>query len=215
MLGYYNPSVILTYLSLVFASFGFSALLREEANVFAALVCLMLSGLCDMFDGAVARRCRRNEEEKLFGIQIDSLCDLVAFGALPACTVLVLSEVNFLSRIAAALLLLSSVIRLGYFNVQETLRDRSERREGYLGLPVTMTAILLPLLLLAGTAFSLSLEWYAPCCLFLIAALEVWRSPLKKPHGKEKMLVLFFGIVLFAILSFLGRRFFEAEDGSF
>ncbi|MBR2634727.1 MAG: CDP-alcohol phosphatidyltransferase family protein [Clostridia bacterium] len=208
MLGYYNPSVILTYLSLVFASFGFSALLREEANVFAALVCLMLSGLCDMFDGAVARRCRRNEEEKLFGIQIDSLCDLVAFGALPACTVLVLSEVNFLSRIAAALLLLSSVIRLGYFNVQETLRDRSERREGYLGLPVTMTAILLPLLLLAGTAFSLSLEWYAPCCLFLIAALEVWRFPLKKPHGKEKMLVLFFGIVLFAILSFLGRRFF-------
>ena len=85
MIGFYNPSVILTYISLISASFGFSVLLGDgENSVFAALIALMISGVCDMFDGAVAQKVKRNEEEKMFGIQIDSLCDLVAFGALPA-----------------------------------------------------------------------------------------------------------------------------------
>ena len=81
MLGYYNPSVILTYLSLIFASLGIArAMEGGSENIFVAVFLLLLSGACDMFDGAIAARCKRNEEEKLFGVQIDSLCDLVAFG---------------------------------------------------------------------------------------------------------------------------------------
>ena len=33
-----------------------------------------------MFDGTVARMCKRSDREKKFGIQIDSLSDLIAFG---------------------------------------------------------------------------------------------------------------------------------------
>ena len=56
MLGFYNVSVILTYLSLVFASLGIAFSLQGgERSVFGALICLMFSGLCDMFDGAVAQ----------------------------------------------------------------------------------------------------------------------------------------------------------------
>ena len=47
----------------------------------SAVFCLALSGLCDMFDGKIARRKKdRTEDEKKFGIQIDSLCDVVCFG---------------------------------------------------------------------------------------------------------------------------------------
>lgn len=47
---------------------------------------LLLCGLFDAFDGRVARRKKdRTELERQFGIQIDSLTDLVAFGVLPAC----------------------------------------------------------------------------------------------------------------------------------
>ena len=50
-----------------------------------ALVCLAISGLCDMFDGKVARTKKdRTEAEKRFGIQIDSLADIVCFGVSPA-----------------------------------------------------------------------------------------------------------------------------------
>ena len=44
----------------------------------------MFSGFCDMFDGIVARTKKdRTDEEKRFGIQLDSLSDIVCFGVLP------------------------------------------------------------------------------------------------------------------------------------
>lgn len=210
MLGYYNPSVILTYLSLVFATFGISrAMEGGDTNVFAAIFCLMLSGVCDMFDGAVAARCKRNEEEKLFGIQIDSLCDLVAFGCLPACITLSLAEHSAFSRIGAALILLSSVIRLGFFNVQETVRDRTERLTHYTGLPVTTVAILFPAALLIGNALELPLDLFAPGCLCLFSALEVSRLKLKKPYGAGKWIMLAAGVLVFA--GILVTKFFPAS----
>lgn len=199
MLGYYNPSVILTYLSLIFASFGISrAMEGGDTNLFASVFFLMLSGVCDMFDGAVAARCKRNEEEKLFGIQIDSLCDLVAFGALPACITLSLADHSAFARIGAAMILLSSVIRLGFFNVQETVRNREERLTHYTGLPVTTVALLFPAALLVGNALDLPLEKFAPACLCLFSALEVSRLKLKKPYGAGKWIMLAAGILVFA-----------------
>lgn len=199
MLGYYNPSVILTYLSLIFASFGISSAMKGGENgIFAAVFALMLSGVCDMFDGAVAAKCKRNEEEKLFGIQIDSLCDLVAFGVLPACITLALAEHSAFSRIGASLILLSSVIRLGFFNVQETVRDRTERLTHYTGLPVTTVAILFPAALLIGHVLELPLHLFAPGCLCLFSFLEVSRLKLKKPYGAGKWILLAAGILVFA-----------------
>ena len=45
---------------------------------------LGMSGLLDTFDGKVARtKKNRTEDQKRFGIQIDSLCDIVCFGVCP------------------------------------------------------------------------------------------------------------------------------------
>ena len=207
MLGYYNPSVILTYISLVSASIGLNYVLGgEEKSMFAALFCLMVSGVCDMFDGAIAQRCKRTEEEKLFGIEIDSLCDLVAFGALPALIGLRLGEGSLLAKIAAALILLASVVRLGFFNVQELTRDRSQKREGYLGFPVTLISVLYPLLLIVGLLFPEAMKIYAPLCLVGIAGLEVSRIPLKKVYGMGKVLFLAIGILEFVLLCLFGGR---------
>ena len=206
MLGFYNPSVILTYISLVSAAVGFSFVLGSaDGAVFSSLICMMVSGVCDMFDGAVAALCQRTEEEKVFGIQIDALCDLVAFGALPALIGMRLGENSLFSVIGAAALLLSSVIRLGYFNVQETMRDRSEKRTGYLGLPVTAVAAVFPLLLVLGSLLNVSFGIWVPLCLLILAALEITPFTLKKPYGKGKLLVFLFGAVVFALLLILGR----------
>ena len=83
MIGYYNYTVWLTYLSLISAALGIGASLHGIGHPYIGIFFLMLSGLCDAFDGRVARRKKdRTEEEKKFGIQIDSLADLVAFGVL-------------------------------------------------------------------------------------------------------------------------------------
>lgn len=78
----------------------------------------MFSGLCDMFDGRVARtKKNRTAEQKGFGIQIDSLCDIVAFGILPAVITIVVCGSVWYAVLIAALYVLAGLIRLAYFNV--------------------------------------------------------------------------------------------------
>ena len=86
MIGFYNYTVWLTYLSLISAGTGIMISLYSHAHPFIGVFFLLVSGLCDAFDGKVARsKKNRTEMEKKFGIQIDSLADMVSFGVLPAC----------------------------------------------------------------------------------------------------------------------------------
>ena len=81
-IGFYDYTVILTYISLISAFVGMC--MASRGRFTAAILCLMLSGLCDAFDGAVARsKKNRTEDEKANGIQLDSLCDVICFGVFP------------------------------------------------------------------------------------------------------------------------------------
>ena len=83
MIGVYDYTVIATYLSLLFGLAGIYS--ASRGNLFAAILFLMLAGMLDAFDGRIARtKKNRTDTEKRFGIQIDSLNDLVCFGVLPA-----------------------------------------------------------------------------------------------------------------------------------
>ena len=145
MIGFYSYTVILTYLSLVFAMVGIDL---SVIGVYQwSFICLMMCGICDTFDGMVARsKKNRTEEEKKFGIQIDSLCDLISFGVFPAILGynLGLSSVGWLA--IEILYVLAAVIRLAYFNVTEETRQQqtTEKRKYYQGLPVTTSAFILP-----------------------------------------------------------------------
>ena len=82
MIGFYDYTVIMTYISVVSSMIGICCAMTDRIS--AAVCCLAFSGLCDMFDGKIARtKKNRTEEEKCFGIQIDSLADIVCFGILP------------------------------------------------------------------------------------------------------------------------------------
>ena len=68
-IGYYNYTVILTYISLFCSIAGM--LFTVNGWYKMAVLCLALSGLCDMFDGKIARRkTDRTDDEKCFGIQM-------------------------------------------------------------------------------------------------------------------------------------------------
>ena len=152
LIGVYDYTVILTYLSLVSSMVGI--LLASRGRFTAAILCLMLSGICDMFDGVVARsKKNRTDDEKNFGIQLDSLCDVVCFGAFPA-LLLYFMGVNSIPGIALLLFyVLCAVIRLAFFNVLETKRQATEGgcAKSYRGLPVTTSAMILPFFYLIGS----------------------------------------------------------------
>ena len=166
MLGYYDYTVILTYFSLISAGVGIFLCLSGNGHPYLGVFFLLFCGLCDAFDGKVARTKRdRTPEQRCFGIQIDSLSDLVAFGVLPACIGIAMlfrmimhryphlwQKRLFMCALGAVLVLymLATMIRLAYFNVAEQERQNAETgvRKYYTGLPVTSASLIFPLVLL-------------------------------------------------------------------
>lgn len=152
IIGFYNHWVILTYMGLIFAVCGILSTIK--GNFKLTILFLMFSGICDLFDGAVARKAKRTQMEKNFGIQIDSLADLISFGILPSILgyMLFLKSENYtpfldiLVSIISSIYVLCALIRLAYFNV---LKDESEKNNkklnSYQGLPVTSIALIIPL----------------------------------------------------------------------
>ena len=145
MIGVYDYTVIATYLSLLFGLAGIYS--ASRGNLFAAILFLMLAGLLDAFDGRIARtKKNRTDTEKRFGIQIDSLNDLVCFGVLPAAigTAMGCTAIWFLTTMT--FFTLCALIRLAYFNVMEEERQEgtSEVRKFYLGVPVTSASFIVP-----------------------------------------------------------------------
>ncbi|MBQ1660969.1 MAG: CDP-alcohol phosphatidyltransferase family protein, partial [Treponema sp.] len=85
MIGIYDYTVILTYLSMVSGATGIIISMTGIGHPYLGILFLMISGLLDAFDGKVARsKKNRTDFEKNFGVQIDSLSDLICFGVLPA-----------------------------------------------------------------------------------------------------------------------------------
>ena len=194
MIGFYSYTVVLTYLGLASAAMGMILTFQGFAKY--ALFCLAFSGLCDMFDGKVARLKKdRTEDEKRFGIQIDSLCDVVCFGAFP---MILCYSIGMRGPAGISILvfyLIAGVIRLAFFNVMEEKRqdETDEARKYYQGLPITSIAIILPLFCtlrpLLGHRFLSELH----ICILTVGLLFIINFPLRKPGWK--MLTLLVAIV--------------------
>ena len=85
MIGVYDYTVILTYLSLLAGCTGTIIAMSGVGHPYIGMFLMLFAGLCDGFDGRVARtKKNRTELEKKFGMQIDSFSDLISFGLLPA-----------------------------------------------------------------------------------------------------------------------------------
>ena len=114
MVGFYNYTVILTYMSLVSSITGMFFTFTGHLSI--GILCLALSGLFDAFDGKVARSKKdRTMDEKRFGIQIDSLCDLVSFGVFPVVLCWYSGMNTPFGMVILALYCLAGMIRLAYY----------------------------------------------------------------------------------------------------
>ena len=185
MLGIYNYTVILTYMGLL-SGFG-GIVCAADGSVRGALLCLMVSGVCDMFDGKIASTMPRTKKEKRFGVQIDSLSDLICFGALPALLTYKAAG-GGLMVIPAALYVLCALVRLAWFNGDEEGRQGREngRRKVYFGLPVTFAALIFPLYFALGTKYQWNFRTLGAALLLVTAAAFLTPFRLKKPSLRRK-----------------------------
>lgn len=209
MLGFYDYTVVLTYLSLMISVGGM--FLSLNGHLHWALFCLALSGLCDMFDGKVARtKENRTEDEKRFGIQIDSLCDIVCFGAAPALLAYQMGMKGVVGILILMFYVLAGLIRLAYYNVTEEHRqeETEECRKYYQGLPITSAAIILPLLKVCSPIFGREFLLAVHVAMLVTGLLFVTNFKLSKPKNVTlAVIVIIVGLAVLKVLcqSILGR----------
>lgn len=214
MLGYYNYTVIATYISVISAVCGVCFSLSGQPRM--AVYCLLLSGLLDMFDGPIARTKKRGDSEKRFGIQIDSFSDFLAFGVLPA--VIMFSEWEtsrtgvcgwhgIVVIAASSLFVLAALIRLSYFNVAEEERQQKSggKRTEFQGMPVTTIALILPAVYMVDFLLG---EWtphVLSVVLLISAALYISKIRFRKPVKTGLVIMSLLGI-LEVLFLFFGER---------
>lgn len=124
---------------------------------------ILLSGISDALDGRMARL---RKKESLFGIEFDSICDMVSFGVAPALMVflMILSPTdNFLffrqvGWIVGFIYLLCAGVRLARFNVITSPLLPKEENPSYdfLGLPVPAAAGVIASLVLIVNNYNLN-----------------------------------------------------------
>ena len=200
-IGVYDYTVILTYISLISAVFGMTQAIHGDYRT--AVFCLAFSGLCDAFDGRVARtKKNRTEDEKAFGIQLDSLCDVICFGVFPALICYLLGVRGTLGLLLVFGYCICAVIRLAFFNVIEGKRQQTEggSNKVYRGLPVTSVSILLPLVFMMQFLMSeLMFVVLLHILLLVVGFLFILDFPLKKPDFKTILIIIAVMFVVVAV----------------
>lgn len=221
MLGYYDYTVWLTYGSLISAAMGIMASLNGEGHPYIGIFYLLVCGLFDAFDGRVARtKKNRTESQKKFGIQIDSLADLIAFGVLPGCiaNAMICIKPETMRRYEIAcdaiiyFYILAALIRLAYFNVMEEERQKKEGgvRKYFEGLPVTSSALIFPSVMFFHYLLPKDLTTIFLIVMLITGIAFISKIRVPKPQFKGIMIMIGIGAIEFIIL---GYTFFIARGG--
>lgn len=174
------PNIIT--LSSVFCGFDsirVSATAQSDDDYYRASLLLVFALFFDTIDGRVARL---TKTQSAFGLQIDSLADVISFGVAPALLVYKWSlwQRPFLGPIAAYLFAAAGAVRLARFNVLSMGDNGAPTKPGkyIVGLPVPGAAGILISLVLANHAMG-ELQLRGPKYVWAMMALTVFLSFLQ------------------------------------
>jgi CDP-diacylglycerol---serine O-phosphatidyltransferase len=162
---------------------GFYSLISSiNAHFELAAVMIFTAFICDGLDGRIARASRTLSQ---FGVEYDSLSDVVAFGCAPAALVYssALKPLGAFAIVISGLYVVGAALRLARFNVQTGNIDK--RR--FVGLPVPGAAAMIAGTVLAYSYFEMKsprmlCAFAAPATLAL-AGLMVSRVPYPSFKG--------------------------------
>jgi len=171
---------------------GVYALIASSRDDFlTAAVCIVVAHVCDGLDGRIARW---THTESQFGVEYDSLADLVAFGVAPGILAYrwALEPWGTWGWLAASLFVACGALRLARFNVQSALVEKRT----FLGLPIPAAASMVAATVLLYYFFGGQGETSKHFVLLLM--VFVFKVPI---HGSVLLLLALSTIYIFALLS--------------
>ena len=207
MIGVYDYTVILTYLSLVSAMCGCIVSTAGNGHPYIGGFFLLFCGLCDTFDGKVARaKKNRTDREKAFGVLPASIAvglltsDGIQIIPFPEDRLVDLYTIGFL--VIVILYVLAALIRLAFFNVLDEEKRYSEDvvPKGYVGLPVTSAALIFPVTLLMNYFIPKDLSNLYIALLLVTGFLFLGKFRVQKPGKRMLTVLLIMGAAEFVLL---------------
>lgn len=193
VIGVWNLANCVTWLGIAAAVLALYFALAGNARL--AMLVFLVSGLCDLFDGRVARMFKRTDVEKAFGIQLDSFADTVSFVVFPAVFLLTLTAAPW-AVVLAILYILAGITRLCWFDI-----TTDGDTKYFAGVPVTYMALVLPLVfLIINKAAADLLPVFTAAALAVMGILYILNIRVKKPGGVWYAIFGVLAIVLAVLL---------------
>lgn len=143
IIGYYRKCDLLTMTGTLSSFIGLLMTLNGHYTITVFL--LIIAGLCDAFDGCLARSKKYDIYQKTYGAQLDSISDVVCFGVLPAFLTSAICN-NIIAYIISIFYMLCGVVRLSYFNMLDV--TKSAKPKTYRGIPITSVTVVYPVIFL-------------------------------------------------------------------
>lgn len=193
IIGYYRSCDIVTMLSTVFAITGI--ILAINHHIITAVSCLILCGICDAFDGVLARRRENTKDETIYGEELDSLSDMMAFGVLPI-MITICDGMNKICYYPIFIFyILCGLIRLAYFNMLAQKKDTDKNH--FIGIPITSITIIYPIFYIAFRLTKVDFsELIMVGMLFVTGICYIIRIKVKKPDSKIKAVLAVIGLII-------------------
>ncbi len=185
---------IFTFLNLLL---GMLALLYAFQGSYELSVSLIFFAMVmDGIDGKLAVRLNLCSE---MGKQLDSLCDLVSFGVVPAAVLynLALHEYGLFGLVLTLLFPAAGAYRLARFNISVSSAP------GFTGLPITIAGGVLASLVFHSHLYS---TWMTPLFMGILALLMISRIPypaVKKGQSLNILLFYFYYSAMTSLLIFI------------
>ena len=194
-IGENGKFVIITYLGVFFSLSAIAFVLNQQLTL--AMMAFILTGICDLFDGSFARMFDRTVAEEQFGVEIDSLSDMINFVAFPSVMLLSQYSASLFSLIVVVVYTLCAISRLAHFN---RLAKNEEPSHYFVGMPVTYSALFLPLLYLFDQWLDLGqYQLISHLTALLLGFLFILNIRIPKPN---RWAYIFFAVL--AVLTLIG-----------
>ncbi len=172
---YIHPCNAVTYLSILAGLLAITSAHAGSWSLAGALIAV--SAAADTLDGRFARLFARDERQRRFGVELDSLADALTFGLVPVVALYLLLDFGStgarVAWIGAALFyVVSAVTRLGFYDLHH------EETAGFIGLPTTVAGLVWSSAFLLEPAAAASTALLVACGLAMVSAL-----PIPRPRG--------------------------------
>jgi CDP-diacylglycerol--serine O-phosphatidyltransferase len=201
--GVFLVPAVITSLGLLSGFYSLISSINHHFELAATMIAVAF--ICDGLDGRVARASRSSSQ---FGIEYDSLSDVVAFGVAPASLIYMfaLTSIGNLGWVLSGAYVVCAALRLARFNTQVGTVDK--RR--FVGLPVPGAAALIAGLVLGYSYFEFNsarlLSAVAAPLTLALACLMVSRVPypsFKSIKHRDRVPLELLAVVLIGVAAMI------------